>query len=102
MNFAKNTDEYQAAAEIAKLSDVTGVTVFDELKTRMGNMMSSLDYVVILVIACAAGLAFIVIYNLTNINITERIREIATIKVLGFFRRESSAYVLRDNIALTA
>ncbi|MBR6386376.1 MAG: ABC transporter permease [Ruminococcus sp.] len=102
VNFAKNTDEYQAAAEIAKLSDVTGVTVFDELKTRMGNMMSSLDYVVILVIACAAGLAFIVIYNLTNINITERIREIATIKVLGFFRRESSAYVLRENIALTA
>ena len=102
INFPRNTDEYKAAAEIAKLSDVTGVTVFDELRTRMGNMMSSLDYVVILVIACAAGLAFIVIYNLTNINITERVREIATIKVLGFFRRESSAYVLRENIALTA
>lgn len=68
----------------------------------MGNMMSSLDYVVLLVIVSAAGLAFIVIYNLTNINITERIREIATIKVLGFFRRETSAYVLRENIALTS
>ena len=65
-------------------------------------MMSSLNYIVLLVIASAAGLAFIVIYNLTNINITERIREIATIKVLGFFPGETSAYVLRENIALTA
>ena len=64
-------------------------------------MMSSLDYIVLLVIACAAALAFIVIYNLTNINITERTREIATIKVLGFFRRETSAYVLRENLFLT-
>ena len=51
--------------------------------------MSSLDYIVFLVIACAAALAFIVLYNLTNINITERVREIATIKVLGFYRREN-------------
>lgn len=65
-------------------------------------MMSSLDYIVLIVIVCAAGLAFIVLYNLTNINITERVREIATIKVLGFFRRETSAYVLRENLALTA
>ena len=68
----------------------------------MRETMSSLDYIVLLIIICAAGLAFIVIYNLTNINITERLREIATIKVLGFFRRETSAYVLRENIALTA
>ena len=64
--------------------------------------MSSLDYIVFLVIACAAALAFIVLYNLTNINITERVREIATIKVLGFFRRETSSYVLRENFVLTA
>ncbi|MBO6114880.1 MAG: ABC transporter permease, partial [Lachnospiraceae bacterium] len=51
---------------------------------------------------CAAFLAFIVIYNLTNINITERIREIATIKVLGFFKNETSAYVFRENILLTS
>ena len=51
---------------------------------------------------CAAGLAFIVLYNLTNINITERIREIATIKVLGFYRRETNAYVFRENVLLSA
>ena len=64
--------------------------------------MSSLDYIVLIVIVCAAGLAFIVLYSLTNINITERVREIATIKVLGFFRHETSSYVLRENLALTA
>ena len=53
-------------------------------------------------IACAAALAFIVLYNLNNINITERIREIATIKVLGFYRNETAAYVFRENTALTA
>ena len=85
-----------------KKSNVTSVIMFADLKTRMSNMMSSLNYIVLLIIFCAAGLAFVVIYNLTNINITERLREIATIKVLGFFRRETSAYVLRENLALTA
>lgn len=64
-------------------------------------MMGSLDYVVILVIICAAMLAFIVIYNLNNINITERIREIATIKVLGFYKEETNSYIFRENIVLT-
>ena len=49
----------------------------------------------------AAALAFIVLYNLTNINIMERVREIATIKVLGFFENETSAYVFRENLLLT-
>ena len=65
-------------------------------------MMISLDYVVALVVISAGALAFIVLYNLTNINITERVREIATIKVLGFYPRETSAYVFRENIVLTA
>ena len=64
-------------------------------------MMSSLNYIVVLVIFCAAALAFIVLYNLTNINITERIREIATIKVLGFYPGETAAYVFRENLILT-
>ena len=49
-------------------------------------MLSRLDYIVLVVVLCAAALAFIVLYNLTNINVTERIREIATIKVLGFYQ----------------
>lgn len=87
---------------LSRAPGITSVLLFEDLKTRMANMMSSLNYIVLLIIISAAGLAFIVIYNLTNINITERLREIATIKVLGFFRRETSAYVLRENLTLTA
>ena len=64
-------------------------------------MMKSLNMVVYVVILCAGLLAFIVIFNLTNINILERIREIATIKVLGFNQREVSQYVFRENMMLT-
>ena len=60
------------------------------------------NYIVLLVILCAGCLAFIVLYNLTNINITERIREFATITVLGFYPSETAAYVFRENTILTA
>lgn len=102
INFEEDTDIYKASAEISKDENVAAITLLEDLKVRLSNMMSSLNYIVLLVIICAAGLAFIVIYNLTNINITERLREIATIKVLGFFRNETSAYVLRENITLTS
>lgn len=101
INLPDNIDKTKRNAEINRISGVISVELFENTKNRMAEMMSSLDYIVLLVIACAAALAFIVIYNLTNINITERTREIATIKVLGFFRRETSAYVLRENLFLT-
>ncbi|MCD8511386.1 MAG: FtsX-like permease family protein [Bacillus sp. (in: Bacteria)] len=63
--------------------------------------MESLDYVVLILIISAASLAFVVMYNLTNINITERMREIATIKVLGFRNYEVDGYVYRENFILT-
>ena len=59
-------------------------------------MLSRLDYIVLVVVLCAAALAFIVLFNLTNINITERVREIATIKVLGFYQNEVASYVFRE------
>ena len=102
LNFPDGSDEHVLSAAIAKDRNVVSLVLFSELKTRMSKMMNSLNYIVLVVILSAAGLAFIVIYNLTNINITERIREIATIKVLGFFMSETSAYVLRENLALTA
>ena len=102
INFEEGADENLVSAEISKNSYIMQLLRFDVLKERLSKMMSSLDYIVLIVIICAAGLAFIVLYNLMNINITERVREIATIKVLGFFRRETSAYVLRENLALTA
>ena len=65
-------------------------------------MMDALDAVIVLIVICAGLLAGIVLYNLTNINIKERIREIATIKVLGFNARETGSYVFKENLALTA
>lgn len=72
-----------------------------ETRDTFGDVMKSLDYVVLVLILSAGALAFVVLYNLTNINITERIREIATIKVLGFYDKEVSAYIYRENILLT-
>lgn len=95
-------DPHEAGSSIMNSSNVSAVTVVQDFRNRIDNMMISLDYVVALIILSAAALAFIVLYNLTNINITERIREIATIKVLGFYPRETSSYVFRENIALTA
>ena len=64
-------------------------------------MMQSLDYIVVVVILAACALAFIVLYNLSNISITERVREIATVKVLGFYPRETQSYVFREILLLT-
>jgi len=92
---------HELSAELMKLEGVTNVTVNADTMERIGSMMASLDIIVVVVIFCAAGLAFIVLYNLTNINITERMREIATIKVLGFYKNETASYVFRENIMLT-
>ena len=93
---------HQLSANVMAMEDVTNVVVNEDVKERFNKMMSTMDYLVVVIIMCAAALAFIVLYNLTNINITERIREIATIKVLGFNKQETAAYVFRENIGLTA
>lgn len=81
-------------------SAITSVVNLDMLE-RVAKMMKSLNLVIYAIILSAGLLAFIVLYNLTNINIMERIREIATIKVLGFNQLEVSQYVFRENIFLT-
>ena len=65
------------------------------------DSMRSMDVLIALVVVCSGALAFITLYNLTNINIMERVREIATVKVLGFYPRETAAYVLRENLLLS-
>ncbi|MDL2301216.1 FtsX-like permease family protein [Lachnospiraceae bacterium OttesenSCG-928-D06] len=100
-NFSEDADLHTAGASVMKLTEVASITINKDIEKHITEMMISLNYIVLLVIACAAGLAFIVLYNLTNINITERIREIATIKVLGFYKKESEAYVFRENIILS-
>jgi len=95
-------DLYSVSAQLSKAEGVASVSVLNDMRTMVDNMMQSLDYIVILVIACACALGFVVIYNLNNINIIERTREIATLKVLGFYPRETRSYVFRETIMLTA
>lgn len=102
IRLAEGQDPHAVAAEIAKRDDVMDVSVMTDLKTNVNKMMAGMDFIVLVVIMCAGALAFIVLYNLTNINITERVREIATIKVLGFYSNETAQYVFRENIILTA
>ena len=97
VNIPEDADGHCISTEIMNLADVVSVNVVEDTMNRFSGMMRSLDLIVLVIILCAAGLAFIVLYNLTNINITERIREIATIKVLGFYERESATYVFREN-----
>ena len=84
-----------------QLDQVEGVTSLSQTRDSVSDMLQGLNAVVVLIVICASALAFIVLYNLTNINITERIREIATIKVLGFRDKEVNAYVYRENVVLT-
>ena len=95
-------DIHLLSADLLNQEKVANVTISADVRDRFESMMSSMNYIVFLIIMCAAALAFIVLYNLTNINITERIREIATIKVLGFYKKETSTYVFRENLILTA
>lgn len=100
--FDKNTESADIVARLLAVDNISSVEVNEDTKEMFSDMMSSLDYVIMMIIFMAAALAFVVLYNLTNINITERIREIATIKVLGFYPKETAAYVFRENFVLTA
>lgn len=104
MAFVKVLEEkdiHSVAAAITDQDYVMNVSVSNDLADMVRSMMDALDLVVILIVVCAGLLAVIVLYNLTNININERIREIATIKVLGFNASETGAYVFKENIMLT-
>lgn len=91
----------KTASELLNIEDVSYVALNEDMRAHINNSLSSIDYIVLLVTFCAGALAFIVMYNLTNINIIERTREIATIGVIGFYPRESASYVLRENLILS-
>lgn len=96
-----SADEYALSAALSKTDGVSSVSVVTDTRNMIDQMMQSLNYVVALVLISAGALAFIVLFNLGNINLTERVREIATIKVLGFHSGETGAYVFRENIILS-
>lgn len=90
--FQKKYMEYDAAADVSFVSGTA---------ERIADMLKSMDTIIYVLVISAGMLAFVVLYNLNNINISERKRELATLKVLGFFDMEVSAYVFRENIMLT-
>ena len=91
----------QAGEELLKYDGVMNVTYTNSIEDQLNTMLQSLDLVIVVLIVSAGLLAFVVLYNLNNINITERRRELATLKVLGFYDTEVSSYVYRENIMLT-
>ncbi|MBQ8120730.1 MAG: ABC transporter permease [Ruminococcus sp.] len=97
-NFKDGADEGAFKNEVTACKEFYGVSLMSESGKDFLTSLDSLDAVVILLIVCAGLLAIVVLYNLANINITERVREIATIKVLGFYDIETSAYIYRENI----
>lgn len=101
LRFDPDMDAHAAGAAINGDDEVASTQLTVDLEDRMSTMMSSLDYIVVVVVVSAGALAFIVLCSLTNISITERLREIATVKVLGFYDRETASYVFRENNALT-
>lgn len=103
LNFTSDdTDTCNAIFE--KLLSLSGVATTSRMRDTQDTYMHSMervDFVVVIIILAAAALAMVVLFNLSNINITERQRELATIKLLGFYDGEVSAYVYRENIVLT-
>lgn len=98
-NDTKNLEE--TGEKLLTYDSVQNVSYTDSLEERLDDMLRSLNLVIVVLIISAGMLAFVVLYNLSNINITERKRELATLKVLGFYDREVSAYVYRENVLLT-
>ena len=93
--------ESDLSREIVEQNQVSTVTLTSTIMTTLDDTMNSLNYVVIILIVSAGLLAFVVLYNLSNVNISERIRELATIKVLGFYDKEVYSYINRETTLLT-
>lgn len=101
LNDKSQSFEKNLASSLTEVNNINSVEFNSTTINTFENMISNLNYVVLLMIISAGSLAFVVLYNLTNVNVSERVREIATIKVLGFYDREVSDYVFRENVVLT-
>ena len=101
LNVKEGEDAHEVGAKLMNNKGVSVVSATVDMLDRVDNMMESLNIIVYLVIGCAMALSAVVVYNLTNINIAERVREIATVKVLGFYKEETRSYVFRENIILS-
>lgn len=98
IKLSDNADENKLASDMISSKDYLGITFVEQTGANFTESMGSLDIIIWVLIVCAGALAIVVLYNLANINITERVREIATIKVLGFYDGEVASYIYRENI----
>lgn len=103
VKFNDSNEDYERifSEKYLQFDSVSGVSYTRNVSERIADMIHSMDAVIYVIIVAAGLLAFVVLYNLNNINISERKRELATLKVLGFFDGEVSGYVFRENIWLT-
>lgn len=101
LNLSDQAQEEETARELIAMDGVISYNRIDQMRTRFENSIRNINVIIVIIIAAAAILAFLVLFNLTNINVTERIRELATLKVLGFYDSETASYVYRENGILT-
>ncbi len=97
----EGADTEKAAENLLSINGVTSVSMHSTAQKQVNDMLGNLTVIIAVMILAAGLLAFVVLYNLNNINITERRRELATLKVLGFYDGELAAYVYRENVLLT-
>jgi putative ABC transport system permease protein len=105
-SFVKNTEGYhdyneELSTELLGKDTVGSVSFLSTTRDTVDSMLGSMDVIIAVLVVCAGALAFIVLYNLNNVNIAERRRELATLKVLGFYDGEVSGYIYRENIIIT-
>ncbi len=103
MNNVKNDEVTETAmgTDYMEMDSVAGIKFYRGMAERIHDMLKSMDTIIWVLVVSAAMLAFVVLYNLNNINVNERKRELATLKVLGFYDGEVSSYVNRENVILT-
>ena len=101
LKLSDNINEDEVSTKLMNCKKVINVTFTSTIKKSSEDSTSNLGLVMLVIIIASGGLAFIVLYNLTNINVSERIRELSTIKVLGFYDNEVTMYIVRENIILT-
>lgn len=101
VNYSENSNQKQVEEAIMENDNVLTTVDLNTIEQSVGDQMGSLDLITLVLIISAASLAFVVLYNLTNINVAERIRELSTIKVLGFYNHEVSMYIFNEVLVLT-
>lgn len=102
INFTSDKGEdNEISSKLLECNNVTNVTLKSQIQKTTEDSNDSMNLVMVVIIMAAGSLAFVVLYNLNNINVSERIRELSTIKVLGFFNNEVTMYISRENIILT-